>query len=495
MEIVKYAKEYRKHDPAEFFNWIAQGRVMEVRFLSNYLGEKFRDWDLIQTLGEELGLDIRYNSIFITEFSHLRKILLYKIGKFPLTRLYNIFVSVNPKRKVYLKGKNGLLYQSYYGGIAGTSHVQNILCDIEHVGEREGNATEAMLEECIQGAKYLVKILKLTDFYINVSGNGVHLWMRLEKPIELPVPELIETSEKNKFNLKVEPIVTFIKTYNRFIEKLNKILQKYNPELKVDDGAKDIARIARPTGSWNVKVGKTARAVGTAAKEIQINIGLNNQFWAAKPLLNKKSKEDLKSKSLSKHHRYNAINIRESPIYQLMVSKLLPSTLSRNHYLEQSFARLLRDNDLTVEEVSDAIGEVDVIQQKTIQVDPDYLGDKDTFNAETINAYCYGCRINFIYDIMEDVPPISDGFISESHYNNLNTYSDITVKTMLIKNLLLTMPNSYFDLKVLIRNLVDKYERYLVFFTLKNMFMDEWEYFDKNKIILRMLNKTRRRIE
>ena len=163
MEIERYMSLYKEHSPEEFYNWLSKGRPMEVRFLSDMRGQKFKNWKLIRDLGDVLGLETRYNSLFIKNYSQLRSILLYKVtlfGKeYPLTRLYNIFVGVNPKRKVKLKGANGLLYDSYYGGIAGTSHIQTILCDIEHIGEREGNATEAMLEECIQGAKYLVKTL------------------------------------------------------------------------------------------------------------------------------------------------------------------------------------------------------------------------------------------------------------------------------------------------------------------------------------------------
>ena len=489
---------YKKNSPEDFYNWLSKGRTMEIRFLSDYTGKKFADWSLIRKLGEELGIDSRFNSLFISNYNTLQKILLYKIGKFPLTRLYNIFISVNPKRKVKLKSKKGLLYDSYYGGIAGTSHIQTILCDIEHIGERKENATETMLEECIQGAEYLIKVLDLTNYYINISGNGVHLWIAMNPEIDLPLPSFREVTIKEKdtikYNLKEEPIRTWIKTYNLFIEKLNKNLKLFNPNLKVDEGAKDIARIARPPGSWNVKKGKTPRAVGTVSKNNKINILINQKFLAVQPLINKESQELKQIKVRSKNHRYNALNIRESPLYKLLTSQLLPSTLSRNHFLEQSFARLLRDNDITIDDVEDVVYEIDEVQQKTVQVDPDYLDDFEIFNPETINSYCFACRLPFVYKIMEDIQVIADGFISEEHYKNLNSYSEKTVLSMAVKDWIeYKVPDSYFKLKTLIRNLVDKYERATVFFTLKALFKDDWEYFDNTKLIQTIMNKTRRR--
>jgi len=488
---------YKKHSPEEFFNWLAKGKVLEVRFLSDYHGKKFNNWDLIETLATTFNLEKRFNSLFISTYKQLIDILLYRINGYPLTRIYNIFISVNPKRKVFTKSNSGILHKTYYGGIAGTSHVQTILCDIEHIGERESNATEVMLEECIQGAKYLVKLLQLEDYWINISGNGVHLWIAMNPAIELPTVSFREVTVKTKpavkYNLKEEPINTFIKNYNRFIEILNKALKEFNPNLKVDEGAKDIARIARPVGSWNVKAGKTARAVGTVVQENKINIYINQKYAAAKPIFNQEARKYKEIKSHSSNHRYNLLNIRDIPLYKLMVNQLLPSTLSRNHYLEQSFARLLRDNDIPLDAVSEVIAEIDAVQQKAIQVDPDYLDDEEPFNAETVNHYCYACKLDFIYDIMEEIPDIADGFITDEHYKSLNSYGDKTIEKMSLH--IKEKPNSYFELKCLIRNLIDLHERSIVFFSLKELSKNDWPYLDKNKVILKIMNKTRRRVK
>lgn len=517
MEIEKFMTLYKQNNPEDFFNWLSKGRVMEVRFLSDWQGNKFYrkitplmseqqksvvkiknayNSALIQGIAIDLNVEYRMNSLYIKTYEQLKKILLLKIDNHPLTRLFNIFIGVNPKRKVWLKNSRGLLYEGYYGGIAGTSHIQTILCDIEHVGEREGNATESMLEECIQGAQYLVKLLELTDYYINISGNGTHLWIAMNPAIELPMPNFREITIKGKdtvkYNLKEEPINTWIKTYNKYIEKLDSELKKYNPKLKVDEGAKDIARIARPPGSWNVKKGKTKRAVGTVEKNNKINININKNFTSVKPLLNKKSREFKEIKIQSKNHRYNHLNINESPLYKLLVSQLLPSTLSRNHFLEQSFARLIRDNDIDMGLIDNLVSEIDYVQQKAVQVDPEYLDDEEPFNSETVNSYCYTCEIDFVYPVMENIKDIEEGYISQEHYNNLNSYSEKTIEAMAIKTTHPLNPKTYFELKSVIRNLVDAYDRSIVFFTLKKYLKNNWEYLDRNKIILQIMNKTRR---
>jgi len=498
MEIKQFMDMYRTHSPKEFFDWLSQERFLEIRFLSNYNGEKFNDWDLIKILAEKLNLEYRYSSLFINDYESLQAILLYKIGKYPLTRLYNIFISVNPKRKVNTIARNGLVTKSYYGGIAGTSHIQTILCDIEHDGDRAGNATENMIQECIEGAKYLCKLLKIEDYWINISGNGVHLWFQLEEAIELPIPSsreiVIKGKQVIKYNIKEEPINTFVKTYNRFIEKLNRNLKEFNPILKVDEGAKDLSRIARPPGSWNVKKNKTARAVGTAIKLLSNIKYNNNQFMAVKPLLNLESRKYKEIKSQTSHNRYNYLNIGDSPLSKLLTSGLLPSTLSRNHYLEQGFARLLRDNDIKIHEIPKLIAEMDNAQQKPVQVDPDYLDDEGHFNPEMINAYCYACRLMFVYPIMEDSLDINDGYITVKHSESLNAYSWQTVEVM-TADIKLTKPKSYFELKTLVRKLVDEYERSVVFFTIKNLLKDEWKYYGTTRLIQKIMNKTRRRKE
>ena len=109
-----------------------------------------------------------------------------------------------------------------------------------------------------------------------------------------------------------------------------------------------------------------------------------------------------------------------------------------------------------------------------------------------VNSYCLACGIDTVYPLLEDVPIVTEDFITSDQYLNLNSYSDKTVGMMIIRPLI-TKPNSYLELKSLIRNLIDKLDRTTVFFTIKNLYYDDWDYYDRNKIILQLLNKTRRR--
>jgi len=482
--------EYRKNDPKDFFNWMSEGKTIEVRFLSDNAGNKFKDFALIKAIARSIECEFRFNSLFINSYNQLKRILLFPLNGIVATKKYNIFIGVNPRRKVYVKTKNKLLYKSFYGGIAGTECIQNILADIEHKN-RTGSATESQIEECIQAAHFLAKEIGAEDYYINISGNGSHLWLKLSEPIPLPIPNFIEFDDKLKYNLKEEPIRTWVKAYNKFVEDLDVILQKFNPALKVDDGAKDIARIARAPGSWNVKVGKTARAVGTVYFKSNLGNILNQKFMAVIPLLNSESKKELKRAEITNKHRYNHLNISECPLYKLLTWKLLPSTLSRNHYLEQSFARIIRDNGIKIEDIQSQILEMSKVQGKDLQVDPEYLDGDEPFNSETINSYCIGCKIDLVYDLLEEVPFVQRNIIDDQRYKILNQYSDSTVFKLAIHDI--SKPKSYLELKEKIRMLCDRYDKTTVFFTMKLLLKDDWEYYDKNRIIQTLLNKTRKR--
>jgi len=131
------------------------------------------------------------------------------------------------------------------------------------------------------------------------------------------------------------------------------------------------------------------------------------------------------------------------------------------------------------------------VQLKDLQVDPDYLDDEEIFNSETVNNFCVTSKIDLVYPILEGVPEVRDGHISLEHYENLNSYSG---QTIILNATTIERPSSYFELKKTIRDLVDRLDRTTVFFTIKQAYLSDWEYYDKNKVILQILNKTRRRL-
>lgn len=492
MEFAWIKEKYKLHSPRKFFEDVSQGRVMEIRIVKDYKGVKFTNYNLIRSIAEQYSLESRFTSFYINNYDDLHKILYHKLGNHYLTRLYNIFISVNPKRKVNTKSKNGLIFKTYQGGYAGTSHIQNFLADIEHK-ERQGFSTEAMLKECLDGAMFLVDMLKLKSYYVNCSGNGSHLWAPLEEAIEVPIPPVIERKDKLFYNHKDPSFAPIKKSYWKFITDIDKMLNKYNPKLKVDDGAKDFTRIARPPGSMNVKQGFTPRFVGTVYYDNQIGNILKQKITSAIPILKRAEKKQLKIIEKSRIHRYNRYNIVDSPLYKLLVSGILPSILSRNHYLESSFARLLRDNNISPEDITEEVDQINAVQGKEVQIDPEYLADEEPFNSETVNSYCIACNVDLVYPLLEEIPDISREYITEDHYNLLNSYSDITINKMALQ---VVKPETYLGLKNLIRSLVDNNnDRTTIFFTLKKLYSEEWMYYDKNKIILQLLNKTRKREE
>lgn len=466
-----------------FYKWLAHS-ITELRFLSDYKCDKFKDWDFIHKLAKELKAECRYNSIFINNYQQLVETLKH-------SEQYNIFIGVNPRRKIFTVSKDGLLRKTFYGGIAGTSHISHILCDIEHSGERKENASEQMIYECIQGAKYLTHAFGIDNYYINVSGHGVHLWIKLDRPLELPIPTFQEINGKIKYNLKEDGIRQFINHYQRFIINANKLIHEYNPKLKVDEGAKDLSRIARPPGSYNMKKGKEKRLVYTAEFNEGLVLYNSNKFASAKTLIDPAFKSEIIiSKNISKH-RYTKYDLEQAPIVQLLLSKRLPSTLSRNHYLEQSLAKLIHQNQINIEDISELIDRINLIQQKTIQIESAYLADDNTFNPEMVNSYCYGCELPFVYEVMEEYPINESEYLTKEYLEILNNYSDVVINKFAID--LDKKEYTYMELKFLIRELINKNPRATVIITLKKN-LSNWEYLYKNDIIRNIINKVRKKL-
>jgi len=208
-------------------------------------------------------------------------------------------------------------------------------------------------------------------------------------------------------------------------------------------------------------------------------------------MVDKDKKDYITKVQKTNKYRYNHLNIRESPLYKLMVREFLPSILSRNHYLEMSFARIIRDNEIDLDSIQVVINEINEVQRKEIQVDPDYIEDEEPFNSETVNSFCIGSKVDLVYPLLEEVPEIYEDYIDDERYNQLNSYSKKAIEQLKISDI--KKPENYLELKNLIRNLVDENSRASVFYTIKLLLYEEWDYYDRNRIIQQLLNKTRRR--
>jgi hypothetical protein len=131
------------------------------------------------------------------------------------------------------------------------------------------------------------------------------------------------------------------------------------------------------------------------------------------------------------------------------------------------------------------------VQEKNIQCDPDYLDDEEPFNSEMVNSYCLASKIDLVYPLLESVPQVQKNTIDEQRYKILNNYSWLTVEKLALKEI--PKPKSYMDLKELIRKLCDSYDKTTVFFTIKMLYKEEWDYYDRNRVLQQLLNKTRKR--
>ena len=156
-----------------------------------------------------------------------------------------------------------------------------------------------------------------------------------------------------------------------------------------------------------------------------------------------------------------------------------------------------RNSKLDVQNIIHSIekGVIDRSSLKILLIEiRDYLPEDSVFNSEMINHYCIESEIDLVYPLLEIIPEITEDYISEEKYKILDSYSDATIKSMTIHNII--KPQNYISLKNAIRNLVDLgHSRSSIFFTMKYLYYEKWEYYNKNRIILQLLNKTRQALK
>lgn len=413
MEIKKFMDLYLENPPEEFFKWWFErtdNGIMEIRFLSDRTGNKFNNWNLIKKLSEEINCFGRKLSLFINSYQQYEKIILYKLERGEKIReFYNLFFSINPKKRHPIPRKDNSLYKGYSGKYGGVRNISFFGFDIEFEN-REGEASEAQLDICIQGAQFIIDFLKLQDYYLNLSGSGIHLISSLDTPIE--IPEMTYRIAKNKwgiddvFFIETPEFNNIKRSYWNFIEYMDKKLKEFFPMLKVDEGCKDFTRILRPPASKNVKVKRTPRYVGTIKRSSGNNTGIRDLILGLKPKETKSLKKAI-NKIYGGEHRYTATTLYTAPIVQLLLSRKLPEG-GRNHYLELQLALLMRQNKIAETDCINLINEIDIIQQKNINIRPEYLNPESTFNTETVNTWCINNGIMPIYEIMLEKPLLQE---------------------------------------------------------------------------------------
>lgn len=491
MEIKSIREQYNQHPPKEFFDWWfseTKGGVMELRFLSDKYGKSFKNWKLIVELSKYVKCFGRKLSLFITSFDQYKKIITSKYRGEPIAKYFNIFFSINPKKKHPIPRKDGTLYKGYSGKYGGVRGIKFVGFDIEFEG-RDGDASEADLKNCITGAKFMMYFLKLEDYFLNVSGSGTHLILSLDEEITLPT--LPYDIRENKWGYKdtyFEEIPEFTKikkAYWHFIEYMDKKLKEKFPELKVDPGCKDFTRILRPPATMNVKQGRTPRFVGTIEKMYGNNEGMRAILLKHKPKITSSHRKKVET-FYSGDHRYSAATLRSAPIVQLLTSRKLPEG-GRNHYLELQLALLMKQNNIRERDIPDIISDINNTQHKNVNVRPEYLDEYATFNPETVNTWCANNHIMPVYEIMYGSPFLPNKRqISEERFDE---WDDITFGAMNVNEKTFEIEYKYIK-EYIEKKRKDGYEKQKLYLLLRDSIESRkgnWEFW--KHIIRVMLNK------
>jgi hypothetical protein len=475
MEYIK--TNNRVQTQREFFDFLSLGKTIEIRIISDKHGEKFSDFDLISSMGKHLGCATRFNSFYVHDRDTFVKVLNTPFNGQTFATDYNCYAGANPRRMIWMKSKyNKEDYKSYFGGLLGVGRFQTLLCDIEHI-HREGNASAEMIEECRKAAEYVLLLSKCKDYYILNSGHGVHLYMRLEMPIDMPEP----LKEDKTYDINNVTYRTFLKTYEYLLMSLNKEMRVVYPGIKIDEGAKDISRVGRIPGTYNQKPNKERREVCVINRGYGIGIPATT-IEGAMRVCHLKTKIDIQKPQ--NNRKVSVANLWEEPVVKLLLSRKLPSTLSRNHYLEFQLSRLIRDSGIQMDDIRDLEMEINRVQEKNCSIDPKYLKDLAPFTPEVVNAWCYGNKIDLVYPVKMEKIVVDKCVLTDADVEYLETQEDKT-------GIEFPQNTTYGDIKAIIYRLCQTHSRMQVYLMLKNNFKSDWEYWKRNKLAQQLLNKTK----
>jgi hypothetical protein len=380
--------------------------TIEVRVLA---GEKEVDYGYLRAFGENHNIVVYGSSFFVRSAAQLRAI----VENSQIVENYNVYYGINPRRNVFTYSKKyNKAYQRPGSKLEGVKSINVVPFDIEAV-DRKGLATEDQMRKAMLFAGSLAK--SFGDYYgwndhVAIwSGNGIHLLLFLDKPIDLPELEYVVDHEKKevRYDIYGKEFMKKSRLVNSFLKKVATRSQRVDPESSTSSwiyGAKfdfvgDLSRVMRlPFTKNNKKENIDKRP----CKVLSVKKGLNKNLH--KVLLKERANIHNiiipKSSHFDPQHAYTKDNIVSAPIVKLLLRKNLPEG-GRNHYLEFQLSLLLRDNGIDVGEISSLVSEINSAQSKKVNLSPRHLKEGDHFNQDVVNNWCIINMIDPIYPLLE----------------------------------------------------------------------------------------------
>jgi len=237
----RYENVYKQYTLKDFLEWWNDGE-------EEYMELRFDKYTHAQYCAKQLKLPINEQSVFVKHSWQIENVL--KLMK----KMSTIWFGINPRRK--LKNRNGKL--AFGAKDIYVSKSKFLFVDIDRV---ESNKNGPATKEDLMNADFLAdKVLEelgkggFDKDYIRIcSGNGIQLIVKLDIPIDIPLPQMDEQT-----GMYYEDSL-FVEAKQRIQKGIGKILPKFSSlfkeeyKVEIDKTGFNIGRVGALPFSFNHK--------------------------------------------------------------------------------------------------------------------------------------------------------------------------------------------------------------------------------------------------
>ena len=338
----RYENVYKKHSIKDFMSWWSDDSecYMEIRFES---------WELAKECANGFKLPYDKRSIFVKHAWQLENVLKNYRGKSTL------WFGINPRRPMRNDyGNVGLGCTDVY-----VSKSKFLFVDIDRImSNKDGPATKEDLMNADFLAEQVMEELGRAGFnknYLKIcSGNGVQLLIKLDIPIELPIPEIKNIAGKVRY---IEDSL-FIQAKQIIQKGIGKILPSFSTKFKeeykveIDRTGFNVGRVGALPYSFNRKYDNPIIRGIVEIHNDGVNEGMSDYL---KTLYDDSNVRKVVSKTfkektpliLSEEHKILSNNMSKNVIIDLMLNYTFPQG-GINNTLWYGIKILLHNSGITI---------------------------------------------------------------------------------------------------------------------------------------------------
>ncbi len=311
----RYENIYKKFSIEDFWKWWSDGE-------DTYMEIRVKGYPKMKQYADAYNVPFSISGLFIHQDWQLKKIIKYFKDK------STIWFGINPKRQ--LRNKQG--FASFSGRDINISKIKFLFLDIDRV-LKDGQATNEDLMNADFLAEKILEELGNGGFNKNYckicSGNGVQLLIKLDVPIDIPVPDFNE--ETNSYTEDV----LFNEAKSIIHKGIGKILPTFSKQFRdaynveVDASGFNMGRIGALPYSYNLKYDQPIIRGIIELKNEGVNEGFSDYLRSIylSSDVQKAVKKNFKQKTeliLSSEHKMIKNELNRNVIVDLMMNYRFP---------------------------------------------------------------------------------------------------------------------------------------------------------------------------